>query len=385
MNAVMWKVPLFDIAFDEKEVAAVQQVIQSGWLTMGEITENFEKLFAEFIGAKHAIAVSSGTAALHLANLSLGVTNGDEVICPSLTFVAGANSIVYAGGRPVFAEITSHDDFNISPDDIERKVTERTKAIEVVHYAGYPCNMKRIMEVADKHDLRIIEDCAHAHGAEYNGKKCGTIGNIGCFSFFSNKNMTTAEGGMITTNEDKLAEKIRLMRSHGMTTMTLDRHHGHSFSYDVVELGFNYRIDEMRSAIGIVQLRKLQKNNSKRQELVQIYRERLTDIHGIKVPFENSYGVPSHHIFPILLDKNISRQGLMEYLKDKGIQSSIHYPPIHQFDFYRHNLGFEENSLTVTEDVAKREVTLPLYPSMGDEAVHYVCDVIIQYLQKGVK
>jgi len=381
----MWKVPLFDIAFDEKEVEAAQQVIQSGWLTMGQITENFEKLFAEFIGAKHAIAVSSGTAALHLANLSLGVANGDEVICPSLTFVAGANSIIYAGGQPVFAEITSHNDFNISPDDIERKITERTKAIEVVHYAGYPCNMERIMGIADKHGLRIIEDCAHAPGAEYNGKRCGIIGDIGCFSFFPNKNMTTAEGGMITTNDDKLAEKIRLLRCHGMTTLTLDRHRGHAFSYNVVELGFNYRIDEIRSAIGIVQLEKLQGANSRRRELARIYRENLTDIHGIKVPFENSYGIPSHHIFPILVDKNISRQGLMEYLKDKGIQTSIHYPPIHQFDFYSRSFDYNESSLTITEDVARREVTLPLYPSVDFKTVHYVCDTVIQYLQKGVK
>ena len=385
MNAVMWKVPLFDIAFDEKEVAAVQQVIQSGWLTMGQVTENFEKLFAKHIGVRHAIAVSNGTAALHLANLSLGVSNGDEVICPSLTFVAGANSIVYAGGQPVFAEITSHDDFNISPDDIERKITEKTKVIEVVHYAGYPCNMERIMGVADKHGLYIIEDCAHAPGAEYNGKRCGAIGDIGCFSFYPNKNMTTAEGGMITTNDDKLAEKIRLMRSHGMTTMTLDRHHGHASSYDVVELGFNYRIDEIRSAIGIVQLNKLQENNSKRHKLDQIYIERLADIFGIQIPFKNRYGIPSHHIFPVLLENHINREEFMGYLKAKGIQTSIHYPPIHQFDYYRRHFDCNENSLIITEDVGRRVVTLPLYPSMDNEAVHYVCDTVIQFLQKGVK
>ena len=380
-----WKVPLFDTAFDEKEVEATRQVIQSGWFTMGEITKNFERLFAEFIGAKHAIAVSSGTAALHLANLSLGVSNGDEVICPSLTFVAGANSIVYAGGKPVFAEITSRDDFNISPDDIESKVTESTKAIEVVHYAGYPCNMKRIIEVADKHDLSVIEDCAHAPGAEYNGKKCGTIGNIGCFSFFSNKNITTAEGGMVTTNDDKLAEKIRLMRSHGMTTLTLDRHHGHATSYDVVELGFNYRIDEIRSAIGIVQLNKLLENNSMRQKRAQVYAERLTDIYGVKIPFENRYGIPSHHIFPVLLESHINREEFMGYLKEKGIQTSIHYPPIHQFGYYRRHFAGSENSLIITEDVGRRVVTLPLYPSMDNETIHYVCDIVIQFLQKGVK
>lgn len=379
----IWKVPIFDTAFDKKEMDAVRKVIQSGWVTMGEVTENFENLFAEFVGVKHAIAVSNGTAALHLANLALGITEGDEVICPSLTFVASANCILYAGGRPVFADITSHDDFNISPDDIEKKITEKTKAIEVVHYAGYPCNMERIRELADKHSLFIIEDCAHAHGAEYNGRKCGSVGDIGCFSFFPNKNMTTAEGGMITTNDDELAKKIRLMRSHGMTTLTLDRHRGHAFSYDVVELGFNYRIDEIRSAIGIVQLNKLNKYNSMRKELVQLYREKLTDIDGITIPFSNPHGISSYHIFPVLLKKHVNREEFMGYLKGKGIQASIHYPPIHQFDYYRRIMN--QMGLSLTEDVAAREVTLPLHPSMDNETVQYVCDTVIRYMQKGAK
>ncbi len=378
----MWKVPLFDIALDKKEIEAIHEVIHSGWLTMGEVTRNFEKKFAEFTGVKNAIAVSNGTAALHLANLALGIGNGDEVICPSFTFVAGANSIMHAGAQPVLTDITSYDNFNISPEDIESKITDKTRAVQVMHYAGYPCQMEHIMAIADKHGLKIIEDSAHAPGAEYNGKKCGAIGDIGCFSFFSNKNMTTAEGGMITTNNDELAEKIRLMRSHGMTTLTLDRHRGHAFSYNVMEPGFNYRIDEIRSAIGIVQLEKLQDANKRRRESSQIYRERLANISGVKVPFENSCGISSHHIFPILLDKEINRQGFMEFLKDKGIQTSIHYPPIHQFDFYRRTFSYDKNFFPITEEVAKREVTLPLYPSMGDETVKYVCDTIVKFLQK---
>jgi dTDP-4-amino-4,6-dideoxygalactose transaminase len=381
----MWKVPLFDTAFDEKEVEAAQQVIRSGWLTMGDITAKFEKLYAEFLGVKHAIAVSSGTAALHLANLSLGITNGDEVICPALTFVACANSIICAGGTPVFADITSHDDFNISPDDIEKKITERTKAIEVVHYAGFPCNMDRVRKIADKYKLSIIEDCAHAHGAEYSGRKCGTLGQVGCFSFFPNKNMTTAEGGMMTTNDDELANKIRLMRSHGMTSVTMDRHRGHAFSYDVVEQGFNYRMDEIRSSIGIVQLKKLQECNRKRGRLTQIYSERLSDIQGVSIPFRNHVGISSHHIYPVLLGSNINREKFMGYLKEKGIQTSIHYPPIHKFAYYRQRLNYADICLNITEDVAGREVTLPLYPSMNDETIQYVCDMITEYFRKGVK
>jgi dTDP-4-amino-4,6-dideoxygalactose transaminase len=379
----MWKVPLFDISFDETELEAVQAVIRSGWLTMGEMTKSFERSFAEFIGTRHAIAVSSGTAALHLANLALGLSKEDEVICPSLSFVAGANSIVYVGARPVFADITSYDNFNISSEDIEAKITKRTKAIQVVHYAGHSCDMAQISEIAKKYGLYIVEDCAHAPGAENDDEKCGSIGDIGCFSFFSNKNITTAEGGMVTTDSDELAEKIKLIRSHGMTTLTLDRHKGHAFSYDVVDLGFNFRIDEVRSGLGIVQLKKLQDGNNMRQKLAQIYKERFADIEGVYVPFTSTNGVPSYHIYPVLLGKNVNREKLMIHLKDKGIQTSIHYPPIHKFHFYRNNLGYKEALLPLTEDVANREVTLPLYSSMGSEAIHYVCDSIKEYLEKG--
>ncbi len=376
----MWKVPLFDTSFDEREIEAVQNVIRSGWLTMGEVTQEFESRFAEFLGVKHAIAVCNGTAALHLANMALGIGPGDEVICPSLTFVAGANSVSYTGARPVFADIDSENNLCISPQDIEKKITQKTRAIQVMHYAGYPCDMGQIRQIAKTHKLYIIEDCAHAPGAKYSGKYCGTIGDIGCFSFFSNKNMTTGEGGLVTTNDDKIAEKIRLMRSHGMTTLTWDRARGHAFSYDVVEAGFNYRIDEIRSAIGLVQMEKLQDNNTSRKELVRLYRERLGRMRGIEIPFANTFGVSSYHILPALLKTNINRHDFMGYLKDHGIQTSIHYPPIHRFDYYRRIFG-NNNMLSVTEEIAKREVTLPLYPSMKSDDVNYVVDKINDFLK----
>jgi len=378
----MWKIPLFDTGFDDRETEAVQQVLDSGWLTMGEQAERFEREFADFINVKHAIAVSNGTAALHLANLALGIGEGDEVICPSLSFVAGANTIIYTGAIPVFAEIIGFDDFNISPEDIEAKITKKTKAIQILHFGGNPCNMSGIIELAEKYGLSVIEDCAHSPGAEYNGKKCGAVGDIGCFSFYSNKNLAVGEGGMITTNSDDLAKRMRLMRSHGMTTLTLDRHLGRSFSYDVIELGFNYRIDEIRSAIGIVQMEKLEKNNIRRKKLTKIYNERFVDIYGLKVPFDNCFGLSSNHIFPILLDRNVSRSGFMNFMKEKGVQSSIHYPAIHLFDFYRRNFGYNNGFLPVTEEVAQREVTLPLYPSMKDEDVHYICDSIVECMER---
>ncbi|MBE9594529.1 MAG: DegT/DnrJ/EryC1/StrS family aminotransferase, partial [Proteobacteria bacterium] len=276
-----------DIDLDEEEIREVVKVLKSKWLSLGPVTQRFEEEFANYLGVKHAFGVASGTAALHIALKVLGIRKGDEVTVPSLTFVATANSVLYCGAKPVFADITSLDDFNISQDDILEKITTKTKAIAIVHYGGYPCNMNAIMEIAEDHNLKIIEDAAHAPGAEYKGKKCGTIGDVGCFSFFANKNLVTGEGGMVVTNDDALAEKIRIMRSHGMTTLTWDRHKGHAHSYDVVDLGFNYRINEIASALGVVQLKKLDENNEKRRKIVERYRKGLEDISGISVPFKD--------------------------------------------------------------------------------------------------
>jgi len=376
-----WKIPLSDIDLDDEEIEAVTKVLKSKWLSMGPVTQKFEKEFADYLGVKHAFGVSSGTAALHIALKALGIEEGDEVILPSLTFVATANSVLYCGAKPIFADITSLNNFNISPDDILEKITNKTKAITVVHYGGYPCDMDAIMEIAKAHNLKVIEDAAHAPGAEYKGKKCGTIGDIGCFSFFANKNLVTGEGGMIVTNDDALAEKIRIMRSHGMTTLTWDRHKGHAHSYDVVDMGFNYRINEMASAIGLVQLKRLDRNNEKRREIVEEYKKRLEKISGISVPFKNYKEKPSFHIFPILLAEDISRNEFIDKLKEKGIQTSIHYPPIHLFTYYRKKFGFEEGMLPKTEFVGEHEVTLPLHPGMNEEDVEYIINSISEALK----
>jgi len=376
-----WKIPLSDIDLDDEEIEAVTKVLKSKWLSMGPVTQKFEKEFADYLGVKHAFGVSSGTAALHIALKALGIEEGDEVIVPSLTFVATANSVLYCGAKPIFADITSLNNFNISPDDIFEKVTNKTKAITVVHYGGYPCDMDAIMEIAKAHNLKVIEDAAHAPGAEYKGKKCGTIGDVGCFSFFANKNLVTGEGGMIVTNDDALAEKIRIMRSHGMTTLTWDRHKGHAHSYDVVDMGFNYRINEMASAIGLVQLKRLDGNNEKRREIVEEYKKRLEKISGISVPFKNYKEKPSYHILPILLAEDISRNEFIDKLKEKGIQTSIHYPPIHLFTYYRKKFGFEQGMLPKTEFVGEHEVTLPLYPGKNVENVEYIINCIEEALK----
>jgi len=371
-----WKIPLADIEIGDEEIKAVEQVLRSKWLSMGEITQEFERAFAEFLGIKHAFAVTNGTAALHLAHAALGLTAGDEVIVPSLTFVATANSIAYTGATPVFAEIGGADDLNVAARDIERRVTSRTKGITVVHYGGYPCDMDPILEVARRHKLSVVEDAAHAPGASYKGRKPGTFGDVACFSFFSNKNLTTGEGGMVVTGRDDLAERIRLMRSHGMTTLTWDRYRGHAHSYDVVAPGYNYRIDEIRSTLGLVQLERLETSNRRRQELVDRYRDMLAEAPGLSMPFRDWPEVSANYIFPILLDDPARRPAFIEFLRAEGIQTSIHYPPIHLFSYYRERYGYTDGSLPITEDACMREVTLPLYPLMGDKDVEAVVGAV---------
>lgn len=368
----LWKVPLADVVLGPEEIKAVSQVLKSGWLSMGIQTQHFEEQFARFLGVKHALAVANGTAALHLACEALGLQAGDEVLCPALTFVATANAILYNRARPVFVDINGSHDLNLSVKDAARKVTERTRAIMVVHYAGYPCDMDAVVTLARQLDLKIIEDCAHAPGAVYHSlegpREVGTLGDIGCFSFFSNKNLTTGEGGMVATNDDQLAEKIRVARSHGMTTLTWDRHRGHSFSYDVVARGYNYRIDEMRAALGMVQLKRLPESNARRRHLTRLYRERLQELKFLDIPFLSAPDGSAHHLFPVLLKDKERRAGFMTALARKGIQSSIHYPPVHLFSHYRQLWppGFDHN-LPLTEDVTAREVTLPLFPTMSPE------------------
>jgi dTDP-4-amino-4,6-dideoxygalactose transaminase len=380
-----WKVTLSDLNFDQGERKMVDRVIKSKWLTMGETVERLEKKFAEFIGSKHAIAVSSGTAALHLAMRALNIKPNEEVIVPSLSFVASSNAILYVGAKPVFVDISGLDDFNLSCDDLEKKITSKTKAIMVVHYGGYLADMDEIKKIATKRRLFIVEDSAHAIGADLNSKMAGTLGDVGCFSFFSNKNLATGEGGMIVTDNDRLAKRLKLLRSHGMTSMTLNRHKGHAYSYDVVELGYNYRMTEISAALGILQLKKLPKANKKRKVLTNIYVSNLEKAESLSIPFRDYPRKSSYHLFPILLDKKVNRKKFMELLKREGIQSSIHYPPIHRFSFYRMNLKGKETKLPLTEYVGAHQVTLPLHPLLEEEDVVFVCERIKRILPQALR
>lgn len=366
---MQWQVPLSDIDLDEREIAAVEKVLRSRWLSMGPVTQEFEAAFATLVGARHAFAVSNGTTALHLAYAALDLGPGDEVIVPALTFVATANAIIYTGATPVFADITSLDDLTISPDAIAAKITPATRAIAVMHYGGYLCDMAAIRALAQQHELAIVEDACHAPGATYGRERAGAVGAVGCFSFFSNKNIAMGEGGMVVTNHDALADRIRLMRSHGMTTLTWDRHRGHAASYDVVRTGYNYRLDEIHAAIGLSQLKKLARNNRRRGEIVAQYRAAFDGMSGLRVPFTAPIAgtQPAYHIFPVILDETVDRAAFMTYLREKGIQSSIHYPPIHQFTAFRART--HDVRLPITEAAGRREVTLPLFPAMTAEQV----------------
>lgn len=394
---MQWKIPLADLNYGPEEEEAVARVIRSRWLTMGEQTSRFEEEFRRFTGARHAFALSNCTVALHLACAALEIGPEDEVIVPSLSFVATANAVLYTGAKVRFADIIGPADLTLSPQSVQSLINDRTKAIVVMHYGGYPCQMDEIMQIARAKGLRVIEDVAHAPGAWKNGKHLGTIGDVGCFSFFSNKNLSTGEGGMLITDQDDIADRVRKMRSHGMTTLTWDRHRGHAYSYDVIALGYNYRIDEIRAALGIQQLEKLLMGNNQRKAITESYWKTLQSS-GAEFPFRDAYqGIPAIetestspeqeknrtasacHIFPLLLPKGVDRLRFIDGMKAAGIQTSIHYPPIHRFEYYRKQ--YPNVALPTTEDVAAREVTLPLYPGMTPDQVEYVTTRVQEVLK----
>jgi dTDP-4-amino-4,6-dideoxygalactose transaminase len=376
MNESRLRVTLSDIAVDDELLDAVLETVRSGWWSMGPRVEEFEREFAEFCGAPHAVAVANGTAALHLGLLAVGCGPGDEVIVPSLNFVAAANAIVHTGAEPVFCDIVGPDELNLDPADVEAAVGPRTKAVVVLHYAGVPCAMGEISEIAERHGLVIVEDAAHAPGASLHGRMCGTLGRVGCFSFFANKNLPLGEGGMIVTSDNDLAKQLRLLRSHGMTTLTWDRHRGHASSYDVVLAGFNYRLDEVRAVLGLVQLRRLPEENAARGRILARYREALAGEHGLTMPFSGSDGerISSHHLAVVLLPEGADRDEVRTDLAAAGIQTSVHYPPIHTFAQYR---SAEQRPLPQTDALAQRILTLPLYGRMTEEQVDAVIEALL--------
>ena len=376
-----WRIPLFDTRFEAEELEAVQRPLKARWLTMGEEVLKLEDELREMSGAPHAIAVSNGTAALQIACAALGIGPGDEVICPTLTFVATANAPRGFGADVKLIDARSEDDLTIDPAGIEAAITERTKAILVVHFAGFACDMERIMEIANARNLPVIEDCAHALFTRHGGKTLGLHGKIGCFSFYSNKNATSGEGGALLTDDPEIGARMRLLRSHGMTTPTLDRHRGIATSYDVVLPGFNCRMDEIRAALMRVQLTRLNGFLARRRELFAKYAESFANT-SIRVPFSNGRFAPALaetavHIMPVLLPEGVDRAAVMARLKAEGIQTSIHYPPVHAFTAYRNG----HDPLPRTTALGARELTLPLYPTMKEEDLRTVVAELLKSVE----
>ncbi|MBP5769507.1 MAG: DegT/DnrJ/EryC1/StrS family aminotransferase [Fibrobacter sp.] len=369
-----YKIPLFNLNFDEREAKAAYDTIKSGWISTGPKCAELEDMFAKMLGAKYAVSVTNCTDALHLCCLLCGFGPGDEVICPSLTFAASANCIRYAGATPVFADIVGPEHINLDSADIERKITPKTKGIVVVHMAGYPAKLDEIMAIAKKHNLKVVEDACHGPLSEYKGKKLGTIGDCSAFSFFSNKNISTGEGGMFVTNSEELASKAKLMRSHGMTTMSYQRASGHATAYDIVELGYNFRMDDIRASIAIEQLKKLPEDLNKRMAVRKRYVENLSKIKGVVVPFANCTEFTSNYIMPVVLTQGSKedRDAIREKIHAAGIQTSVHYPAIHKFSIYK-DYGAV---LPQTEYVTDHEITLPMYAALTMEQVDFICETI---------
>lgn len=357
-------ISLCDPQIGEGEKQALCRVIDSCWLTMGERVAEFETRFAEMHGRETAVAVNSCTAALHLALAAIGVGPGDEVLVPAMTFIATVNAVLYTGATPVLVDIESETRPHISLEHAQSLITPRTKAVVIMHYGGYLMDLDKWSDFCRQRGLVLVEDSAHALVTG----RVGQVADVSAFSFFSNKNMTTAEGGMVMAKDPEVLNRAKCMRSHGMTHSTLERDRGRVFSYDVVELGQNYRMDELRASIGLVQLESIREWNERRLELTGLYREIVAEkMPEVVVPFENGHET-SAHILPVILPESSDRAAIMAALRKEGIQSSIHYPPANKLSYHRER-WFAGVSLPNTEEFAGRELTLPLHPGLSDSDV----------------
>jgi dTDP-4-amino-4,6-dideoxygalactose transaminase len=371
---VSWTVPLADVVLTEEDIDAVLDCLQGGWLTMGPRTQRFEHALAELLGAPHAVAVSSGTAALHLALLAAGVQEGDEVLVPALTFVAAAAAVRYCGATPVLIEPCGPDDLNLDPQDVARHVGPRTRALLATHWMGYSCDLPALERLCDRHGLVMIEDCAQSITARCaDGRLTGTVGVAGCFSFFSKKQLSVGEGGMLLTSDEALATKARLLRSHAMTSVTWDRHRGHAENYDVVDVGFNLRIDEPRAALGLSRLARLHDGIETRRALVRRYRELLGGRPGITIPWTDEDVQRSAHFgFPVLLESESERARFSAELAARGIQTTF-YPAISTLTAYD-----DHARRPLAEDLAARHLLLPLSSTFGPPEV----DLVVGHLSE---
>jgi len=375
-------VPLFDVRLSDRDVAAVEEALRSGWLTMGPRTERFERAFADSLGVRHGVATSSCTAALHLAYLAAGVGPGDEVIVPAITFVATAAAARYCGARAVIADVVGTSDLGVDPADVEERFSERTKAVCAVHYGGYAAAIDVLRELCERRGAALIEDAAHCPSATAagGGRKLGTHGLAGAFSFFSNKVLSCGEGGLLATDDDDVARLARGRRSHAMTSTTWDRHRGHSLGYDVTELGFNYRLDEPRAALLLSRLEGLEQDIATRRRLTHRYRARLAGLADVTVPYDDrDVDVSSCYVMPIVLGERIDRDRVRTGMLERhGVQTSVLYPALHEFTAY----AAAGTRLPRAEAVARRQLTLPLFAHMTDDQQDLVVTALREALQR---
>jgi len=369
-------VPFFLPHITKEDKRFVNDALNSALLTDGPKLRQFESAFAKFTGTKYAVGVSNGTSALHLALKAIGVGKGDEVIIPDVTFVATASAVLITGATPVLADI-NNEDMNISVDSIQRCITKKTKAILPVHFAGKICDINRIKKIAKLNNLVIIEDCAHAIGARSENKHVGSFGMAGCFSFYPTKNITTIEGGMVITSSKKIAQYIKTARNHGITKSLKQRFsHGKPWDYDVVEAGYNYRLDEIRSALGTSQLKRIKKINYQRKEACQYYNSKLRNIDGIITPSNNDGN--AFHLYIIRIQKKfrLSRDRLFHKLLKHGIRTTVHYKPLHEFTVFRKKVKIYDK-LDNSKQAYKEIISLPLYPQISRLEQNKVIDCII--------
>jgi perosamine synthetase len=349
-----------------EELEAVREVFESGMLVQGEKVKLFEEKFAEYIGVQHAVAVANGTMALDVALKTLGLGSGDEVVTSAFSFIASSNCVLYQGAKPVFADIDRRS-FNFDPLDVAEKITAKTKAIIPVHLFGQPADMDGLNEIAKDNGIAVVEDAAQSHGAEYKGRKTGSLGDVGCFSFYATKNMTTCEGGMITTNDSELAKRARLLRDHGQTE-----------KYRHIILGYNYRMTEASAAVGLVQLRKLDRLNRRRNENASLLTKGIAKISGLTPPHTNDdvRHVFYQYVIRVEEDYPLKRNKLAGHLREEGIGVAVHYPtPIYKQPLYK-ELGYKKTICPIAEEACKRILSLPVHPSVTEEDTRYILDVL---------
>lgn len=371
-------IPLFKPSMDKEEINAVSEVIQSGWIGLGSKTKEFEENFARFVGTEYAVGLNSCTAALHLAVKVLDIKPGSELITTPMTFVSTAYAADYNNLKPVFADI-ERDTLNIDPQDIENKITKKTKVIIPVHFGGHACRMKEIMEIAEKHNIHVIEDAAHAVGSELNGKKLGTFGEIGCFSFHAVKNMSIADGGMLTTNNKEQYERVKRLSWCGIDKSTFARQNKdkYTWDYDVKEIGYKFHLNDILSSLGIVQLKKLEKMNERRRQIRDTYNEAFRKLDFIECPI-NKKGIKSScHNYVAKINEG-DRNELIMYLKKSGITAGVHYKPVYLFPVYSHIKA----KCPVTDEVWTKLITLPVFPDMSDEQIDLVIKKVVEWGRK---